>query len=80
MENKQVGEDLDRPKRYSGRSGDLLDALENDILSREEMIGAYKMNIIKYVARFDKKNGLQDLNKACVYMSRLMNYLDTEDK
>lgn len=80
MEKKQVQEDINRPKRYSGRSGDLLDGFENDILSHDEMIGAYKMNIIKYVARFDKKNGLEDLNKACVYISRLMNYLNTEDK
>ena len=34
-------------------------------------------NIIKYVCRFDKKNGLEDLNKAKHYLEMLIENYDT---
>lgn len=35
-------------------------------------------NIIKYVCRFDKKNGLEDLNKAKHYLEILIENYDTK--
>lgn len=43
-----------------------------DNLSSEEMNGFYKMNVIKYVARCDRKNGLEDLQKARDYLNLLI--------
>lgn len=37
-----------------------------DNLSNLEMNGFYKMNVIKYVSRCDRKNGLEDLKKRTV--------------
>ncbi|AFE86282.1 hypothetical protein PBC1_046 [Bacillus phage PBC1] len=49
-----------------------------DNLSSEEMNGFYKMNVIKYVARCDRKNGLEDLQKARDYLNLLIkSYEDT---
>ena len=36
-------------------------------------------NIIKYVCRFDKKNGLEDLNKAKHYLEILIENYDTKE-
>ena len=36
-------------------------------------------NIIKYVCRFDKKNGLEDLNKAKHYLEMLIKNYDTKE-
>ena len=69
----------DRPERYSGAKGDLLDSFEGYILTYDEMIGAYKFNIIKYVRRFNQKGGMDDLKKAEVYLKRLKDYYEKGD-
>ena len=70
---------INRPKRYSGSKGDLLDAFEDYILTDEEMIGSYKFNIIKYVRRCTDKNGVEDLQKAKVYIDRMIKFLDKKE-
>ena len=40
--------------------------------SVEQNIGFYRVNIIKYVTRYDKKNGLEDLKKARFYLDKLI--------
>ena len=72
-------ESIDRPERYLGKKGDLLDAFEGYILNHDEMVGAYKFNIIKYVTRFVEKNGIEDLDKAGVYIKRLKKFLKEEE-
>ena len=72
-------ESIDRPERYLGKKGDLLDAFEGYILNHDEMVGAYKFNIIKYVTRFVEKNGIEDLDKAEVYIKRLKKFLKEEE-
>jgi nitrous oxidase accessory protein NosD len=42
-------------------------------MSKEELQGFYWGNVIKYVARWKDKNGLEDLYKARDYMDRLIN-------
>lgn len=37
-------------------------------------------NVIKYICRWKKKNGLQDLKKAKWYLEYLINYLETKEK
>lgn len=40
--------------------------------TKEEMRGFYKGNIIKYITRYNKKNGVEDLRKAEEYLKQLM--------
>lgn len=40
-------------------------------LSHEAMSGFYRLNIIKYVTRYDRKGGLEDLEKAETYLRAL---------
>lgn len=40
--------------------------------TKEEMRGFYKWNIVKYVTRFNKKNGVEDLLKAEEYLKQLI--------
>ena len=44
--------------------------------SEEELRGAYKFNIVKYVSRFQYKDGLKDLDKAKDYLERLIRLVD----
>ena len=38
-------------------------------LTPEELKGAFKANVLKYVMRADYKNGLEDYKKAAVYLN-----------
>lgn len=48
--------------------------------SHEEMKGFYKMNVIKYITRSDKKNGLEDLIKAKNYLEMLIENVENDDE
>ncbi|WP_282801234.1 DUF3310 domain-containing protein [Secundilactobacillus kimchicus] len=64
-----------RPDYYRGRDGqDLFDRFEAGLLTREEVIGFYKGNTIKYLIREDDKNGEEDLDKAMTYTNRLKRF------
>lgn len=64
-----------KPKYYRGEDGkDLFDRFEEGLLSKDEVRGFYKGNIVKYVARYQGKNGLQDLDKAGAYLHRLKQF------
>lgn len=41
-------------------------------MSKEEVQGFYWGNVIKYVARWKDKNGVEDLKKAQDYLNRLI--------
>lgn len=60
-------------ERYTTGSGkQLYDVLEDDLLEPDELRGFYKGNIYKYVKRYPKKNGLEDLEKARDYIDLLI--------
>lgn len=60
-------------ERYTTGSGkQLYDVFENDLLEPDEVRGFYKGNIYKYVKRYPKKNGLEDLEKARDYIDLLI--------
>lgn len=46
--------------------------------TKEEMRGFFKGNIIKYITRFNKKNGVEDLRKAEEYLKELIEWEELE--
>ena len=62
-----------QPDYYKGKDGrDLFDRFESGLLTPDEVVGFYKGNVIKYLTRYKEKNGLEDLQKAQVYLIRLI--------
>lgn len=60
-------------QRYTTGSGkQLYDIMEDDLLEPDEARGFYKGNIYKYVKRYPKKNGIEDLEKAKDYINQLI--------
>lgn len=60
------------PSHYALPDGtDSMDVLEK-ILTREEFKGFLKANIFKYLIRYEKKGGIEDLYKAEDYLLRLI--------
>lgn len=72
-----------KPSYYRSESGkDLMDLFEEGMITKEQVIGFYKANVIKYVVRFEDKNGEEDLDKAITYLDRLrhvVHHLDNPD-
>lgn len=63
-----------RPDYYRRNGSDLFDFFEL-MMPKPWVIGFYVLNIIKYVVRFPKKNGREDLLKAQTYLSRLIEFV-----
>lgn len=70
---------VSHPGHYQTSSGleviDIIDACTEDLKGIEAVDTA---NVIKYIARWKKKNGLQDLEKAQWYLTHLINKIKGE--
>ena len=74
-------EELQNTKRYRTNSGkQLLDVLEDELLTYEELRGFYKANIYKYTHRYKQKNGIKDLKKVKVYVDQLIKLEEKQDE
>lgn len=71
---------VSHPDHYQSKTGleviEVIEAFTSDLTGIEAVDTA---NVIKYICRWKKKNGLQDLNKAMWYLQNLINHLEEED-
>jgi hypothetical protein len=59
-------ENVNHPSHYNQGKIEVIDAID------DWNLGFYEGNIIKYVARYKQKNGVEDLKKAAWYLNRLI--------
>jgi hypothetical protein len=73
--------EVDHPEHYGGADNtyEVIKVLEA-WLTVEEFAGFLKGNIIKYNARANKKNGLEDLRKAQWYQDYLVSWSKGKSK
>lgn len=64
------------PDYYKSEDGKDLIAQFEEQFSIDEFRGFMKGNVIKYLTRYTEKNGVEDLNKAMTYLTRLTDYED----
>jgi len=67
---------VNHPPHYQG-SIECIDAIEAS-MSAEAFKGALKANVIKYVWRYEGKGGVESLQKAQWYLTRLIAVVETE--
>ena len=65
-------DNVHNPKHYQGRNG--LEAIDvhRNFMSDEQLTGYHLGNLLKYLLRYRKKNGIEDLEKAKVHMDWLI--------
>ena len=63
---------IDKPTHYTYSKVECIDAIESATIGLDGPSGYCVGNLIKYVWRFSKKNGLEDLHKAKWYLERLI--------
>ena len=62
-----------RPNHYASNKGfEVFDVQEAFIHELKGMSASYWCNIVKYILRFQKKNGVEDLKKAKYYLEKLI--------
>lgn len=73
---------VNHPSHYTSGSIECIDAIEAS-MSEQEFLGYLKGNVLKYLWRYDKKNGVEDLKKAIWYinkMSDVLSYYKCDDE
>lgn len=64
-------ENVNRPAHYQGKV-ECIDAIESAVEGLEGIEAVCTANVIKYVYRWKKKNGKEDLLKAQWYLNKLI--------
>lgn len=60
------------PKYYQNSNGnDLIEMFENNWMTGDQVRGFLAGNVIKYLTRYDQKNGKEDVDKALTYIQRI---------
>ena len=75
--NDATPEMVNHPAHYQSETGleviDVMEAFTADLKGAEAIATS---NVIKYICRWKKKNGLEDLRKARVYLDRLITHVE----
>lgn len=62
---------INHPPHYTQGKYEVIDIMQ-DKLSHKEFKGYLKGNILKYIFRYELKNGVEDLKKAQFYLNKLL--------
>lgn len=68
------------PSYYKQNGKDLFGRFEDGLMPADEIRGFYKGNIFKYITRYQNKNGVEDLQKAKVYLEQLIKFERPSDQ
>ena len=75
-----ISDKINNPNHYQGAFGlEAIDVVRNFAGNLTAVQGFYWGNTIKYMLRFQKKNGLEDLKKARKNLDWLIAELEAED-
>ena len=83
MSNRYESKDemVSKPSHYQTESGlETIDVIEAFTADLKGIEAADTANIIKYICRWKKKNGIQDLEKVMWYTQHLMNHVKKEQE
>ncbi len=72
---------VSHPSHYQSKNGiEVIDVIESFTEDLEGIEAVCAGNAIKYLCRWSKKNGVQDLEKSIWYIRKLINVLQTKNK
>ena len=71
--------DYERQEHYISCAIEPIDVMRNN-MPRDAFVGYIEGNVLKYVMRYRYKNGVEDLEKARVYLSWLIEVLRGVDQ
>lgn len=72
--------DAINPSHYKQGKVECIDALESATVNKTGLEAVCVANAIKYLWRYEAKNGLEDVRKAQWYLAKLIDYLEAKNK
>jgi hypothetical protein len=72
MKNKQEMDVVNHPEHYNQGKVECIDAIESATVNKNGLEAVCVGNVIKYLWRYESKNGLEDLFKAQWYLNKLI--------
>ena len=75
-------DNVNHPQHYISKNGiETIDVIDAWTEGLEGIVAVDTANVIKYISRWHKKNGIEDLEKAQWYLNHLINHCkeDSED-
>lgn len=71
---------VNHPPHYQSDSGlEVIDVIEAFTQDQTGIVAVCTANVLKYVCRWNKKNGLQDLKKAEWYLKKLIRTIELKE-
>ena len=68
-------DNVNKPEHYTQGNVECIDAIESATTGLTGIVAVCVANVIKYVWRFGRKNGIEDLDKADYYLQRVRTLL-----
>lgn len=72
--------DAINPSHYKQGKVECIDAIESATVHKTGLEAVCTANVIKYLWRYEAKNGLEDVRKAQWYINKLIDYLEHKDE
>lgn len=72
--------DAINPSHYKQGKVECIDALESATVHKAGLEAVCTANVIKYLWRYEAKNGLEDVRKAQWYINKLIDYLEHKEE
>jgi hypothetical protein len=66
---------VESPNHYTAGGIETIDYMQAK-MSPDQFEGYLMGNILKYVSRYGRKNGAEDLKKGCWYLQKLIDFLE----
>ena len=67
---------VNKPRHYNQGGIECIDALKAATVGKRGIEAVCVANVIKYLWRYEKKNGIEDIRKAKFYIERLLKELE----
>lgn len=74
-----IKDNVNHPSHYTQGKVECLDALESATIGKSGIEAVCVANVIKYLWRYEEKNGLEDVKKAQFYLNRLLATLENNN-
>lgn len=71
-------DNVNHPQHYQANGIETIDVIEAWTKDLDGIVAVCAANVIKYISRWNKKNGIEDLKKAQWYLNKLIEVLSRE--
>lgn len=72
-----LNDNVDHPQHYISKGGiETIDVINAWVEGLDGIVAVDTANVIKYISRWNKKNGIEDLKKARWYLNHLISEME----